>query len=223
MERFDRYNPDDNKKLWNLYGKDGSKFKVEKGVDFGHAITIHKSQGRTTKNVFFDANTITKRDKKIMENGQQISTERQSLGYVGLSRASENLFVNMGWAPFNEVANVEEVGEIKTPEAPKSTVQETPEVFEVDQFAVTLFPGGKMVFANGNEVTDTTIQNKVKIKKEARYGVLRTSAYNNSNYYVLSDNTILGAGKSNLGKETVKDSTIKERILAKVIAFKKNC
>ena len=38
-----------------------------------------------------------------MEKDKQISTENQSLGYVGLSRASENLFVNEGWVSFEEM------------------------------------------------------------------------------------------------------------------------
>lgn len=109
MEAYSKSNPSDaHKGLFKKYGSDMSNFIVEKGIDFGHAITIHKAQGRTTKNVFFDANTITKHDVRILENGEQISTERQSLGYVGLSRASENLFVNTGWIDFKEINTPEE-------------------------------------------------------------------------------------------------------------------
>ncbi len=104
MENYNKSKPSDVHK--GLYGSNATNFIVEKGIDFGHAITIHKSQGRTTKNVFFDANTIIKSDIKIFENDKQISTERQSLGYVGLSRASENLYVNMGWVDFETVDNV---------------------------------------------------------------------------------------------------------------------
>ena len=120
MESYNKSNPSDaHKNLFKRYGSDMSNFIVEKGIDFGHAITIHKAQGRTTKNVFFDANTITKHDVKILENGEQISTERQSLGYVGLSRASENLFVNTGWIDFKEINTPEEYNRSFEKDTPK--------------------------------------------------------------------------------------------------------
>ena len=109
FESFDKTEPSkEHAKLLSFYKTESNNFIVEKGIDFGHAITVHKSQGRTTKNVFFDANTIKKGDTKIMEKDVQISTENQSLGYVGLSRASENLFINEGWVSFKEIDTVEE-------------------------------------------------------------------------------------------------------------------
>lgn len=99
---FELYNEDglnlnnDVKDLVKYYGKNLEKFVIKKGIDYGHAITIHKSQGMTIENVFFDASTITKYDIDIIENNQQISTERQALSYVGLSRASKNLYVLEG-------------------------------------------------------------------------------------------------------------------------------
>ncbi len=115
FEPYDKINPTKKQlKLLNIYGKNRNLFVIEKGIDFGHAITVHKSQGRTTKNVFFDANTLTQYDVKILENGKQISTERQSLGYVGMSRASENLFVNEGWVNFTEINTVPETQQSET-------------------------------------------------------------------------------------------------------------
>lgn len=71
------------------------ELKIEKGIDYGHAITIHKSQGSTVKNVFFDANTLPKGEgSKLFRQGEQIGTEKHSLLYVGMSRASDSLFVN---------------------------------------------------------------------------------------------------------------------------------
>jgi DNA replication protein DnaC len=104
--QMELYTPSSHQELLRVYGSNKSKFIVEKGVDFGHAITIHKAQGRTTKNVFFDANTISQNhDIPVYDNGIQISTERQCLGYVGMSRASKNLFVNQGWVPFTTIPN----------------------------------------------------------------------------------------------------------------------
>ena len=75
--------------------KSNPELKIEKGIDYGHAITIHKSQGSTVKNVFFDANTLPKGEgSKLFRQGEQIGTEKHSLLYVGMSRASDSLFVN---------------------------------------------------------------------------------------------------------------------------------
>lgn len=68
---------------------------VEKGIDLGHAITIHKSQGSTVKNVFFDASTLPKGSSSKLFQGQtQIGNEKHSLIYVAMSRASGKLVVN---------------------------------------------------------------------------------------------------------------------------------
>jgi len=95
------YNPNTNKmELYNyiVHGellKNFAELKVEKGIDYGHAITIHKSQGSTIKNVFFDASTLPQgTSSKLIQNGNQISTEKHSLIYVALSRASNMLVIN---------------------------------------------------------------------------------------------------------------------------------
>ena len=83
---------------YNSHGaivKSSPEMKVEKGVDYGHAITIHKSQGSTVENVFFDSNTLPKGSSSILMRGQNIvGSEKKSLIYVALSRASKNLYIN---------------------------------------------------------------------------------------------------------------------------------
>jgi hypothetical protein len=93
----------------------------------------------------------------------------------------------------------------------------------VNQFNITVTPDGTMYYDNGKEVTDQTIKNKVNIRKELQDGTLRTSVYNNSNYFVLLDGRVLGSGKSNLGKESITDPKIKEAILAKAVTYRKQC
>ena len=93
----------------------------------------------------------------------------------------------------------------------------------VNQFNITVTPDGKMFYANGKELTDQTTKNKVNVRKELQDGTLRSSIYNNSNYFVLLDDRIVGSGKTNLGKESVTDPKIKEAILAKAITYKKTC
>lgn len=94
---------------------------------------------------------------------------------------------------------------------------------KVNQFNITLKPDGTMFYDNGKEVTDQTTKNKVNIRKELQDGTLRSSVYNNSNYFVLLDGKVLGSGKTNLGKESIIDPKIKEDILAKAITYKKTC
>jgi len=94
---------------------------------------------------------------------------------------------------------------------------------KVEQFNITIKPDGKMFYENGNEVTDQTTKNKVNVRKELQDKTLRSSIYNGANYFVLSDDRIVGSGKTNLGKESITDNTIKEKILAKAVTYKKEC
>jgi hypothetical protein len=75
------------------YGID-SKLKVEKGIDFGHAVTIHKSQGTTVDNVFFNAATLPKSSALLFQGDKQVGTEKHSLAYVGVSRAAKKLVID---------------------------------------------------------------------------------------------------------------------------------
>jgi len=185
---------------------------IEKGIDFGHAITIHKSQGSTIKNVFFDASSLpTSSSSKLTVNGEVMGTEKHSLLYVGVSRASEYLGIN-----YANPSNFYDVAE-------EPVVEQKSRVVKVDQYQITVQPDGKMLFANGTEVTDQTIKNKVDIKIAYQDGTLRISVYNNNKYFVLSNNKILGSGKTNLGKETVTDPKIKQEILDKAVLYKPKC
>jgi hypothetical protein len=88
MEKFDNLRHGQLKKT-------NSELYVEKGIDFGHAVTIHKSQGSTVKNVFVDANTLPKgTSSQLFKNNTLIGNEKHSLIYVAMSRASEKLVVN---------------------------------------------------------------------------------------------------------------------------------
>lgn len=90
MEQFDKFN-DLHKQIKNSY----SELVVEKGIDFGHAVTVHKAQGATYKNAFFDANSLPKGSSSELYNGnERVGSEKHSLIYVGMSRASDNLYVS---------------------------------------------------------------------------------------------------------------------------------
>lgn len=94
---------------------------------------------------------------------------------------------------------------------------------KVDQFNLLVKSDGTMFYDNGKEVTNQTIKNKANIRKELQDGTLKVSTYNNSNYFVLSDNRVVSSGKTTLGKESVTDPKIKEMILDKAVKYKKDC
>jgi len=90
-DKMEKYSPLMHKDLRKSF----PELYVEKGVDLGHAITIHKSQGSTVKNVFFDADTLPKGNASNLFNGpNKIGNEKHSLIYVAMSRASKKLVVN---------------------------------------------------------------------------------------------------------------------------------
>jgi len=89
--KMERYSAD----KYFQFKKDFAEVYVEKGIDLGHALTIHKSQGSTIKNVFFDANSLPKGSSSKLYNGDTlIGTEKQSLIYVGMSRTSNLLAIS---------------------------------------------------------------------------------------------------------------------------------
>lgn len=67
---------------------------VAKNVDYGYAVTAHKVQGSTYKNVFIDENNL-EFDKRIIAgpDGKPFSYERNNLLYVALSRPTTKAVV----------------------------------------------------------------------------------------------------------------------------------
>jgi hypothetical protein len=89
--KMEAYNPAVHSKLKSS----SPELYVEKGLDFGHAITIHKAQGSTIKNVFFDATTLPSgSSSKLFQGENQVGNEKHSLIYVAMSRTSNKLVVN---------------------------------------------------------------------------------------------------------------------------------
>ena len=77
----------------------------DKDIDYGHAITIHKSQGATIKNVYFDVESLNAASNTpiLDENNKQVTTERQAIAYVALSRSSNKMVVYTGNSYFEPV------------------------------------------------------------------------------------------------------------------------
>ncbi|MCB0369444.1 MAG: AAA family ATPase, partial [Bdellovibrionales bacterium] len=64
--------------------KENGKLIVSKDIDYGYAMTVHKSQGSTYDNVFVDEDNI---------NLNRKNKERNQLKYVAFTRASKNVYV----------------------------------------------------------------------------------------------------------------------------------
>ena len=69
------------------------QLKFDKGIDYGYATTIHKSQGLTIENVYFDIKSIEKSRGRtpVMLGDKAVTTEKNALYYVGMSRASNKV------------------------------------------------------------------------------------------------------------------------------------
>jgi hypothetical protein len=98
MEKYDYKQHGDTKKFpLNLI--------FDKGIEYGYAITIHKSQGLTKDYVFFHADKLSPSDLPIVNNEGQVTTENQSLAYVAMSRAAKKLTVYPGNTKFEVFDN----------------------------------------------------------------------------------------------------------------------
>lgn len=115
MERFDV------KKHAGIKSNGQGSLKIDKDIDYGHAITIHKSQGATIENVYFDSGSLNAaRNTPIVDtDGNQITTEKQSLAYVAMSRSKNKLVVYEGENTFEMITSDKE--ETVKQEAPKKT------------------------------------------------------------------------------------------------------
>jgi hypothetical protein len=107
--RMEKYNPTTHR---GIKTSGQGSLLLEKDIDYGHAITIHKSQGTTIENVYFDASSLSyaPNTQVIDSNGKQITTEKQALAYVAMSRSKNKLVVYEGDISFEmiEVPKTEE-------------------------------------------------------------------------------------------------------------------
>jgi exodeoxyribonuclease-5 len=72
--------------------KDNKSKKVGKDIDYGYALTIHKLQGSTMKNIAIDLHDIV-----YPTNNPNVFTDvdtRNRLLYVGLSRTNEKALIH---------------------------------------------------------------------------------------------------------------------------------
>jgi hypothetical protein len=161
----------------------------------------------------------------VNNNGVPVETIPASIFDNGFEKVQLTLsgLGNKGSAPEVEDSVIVELLDKTNVSSPTAPSLSNVRKIQVDQFDISIRANGKMYYSNGNEVTDKVTQNKVNIRKELQDGTLRTSIYNKSNYFVLLDDTIVGSGKTNLGKETITDPNIRKAILAKAVTYKKQC
>ena len=93
-----------------------------KDVDYGHAITIHKSQGSTIDNVYFDTSSLkAATNTPIIDSDEnQITTEKMSLAYVAMSRSKNKLVISI------EDNDFEMLQVLKEAKAPVTKQEEQP-------------------------------------------------------------------------------------------------
>jgi hypothetical protein len=109
-----------------LYDKDKHKginanLEIDKGVDFGYGITVHKSQGMTIPIVYFDTSSLSVvTNTVITRNGVKFNTEKNALYYVGMSRAAKKLVVpknivatDFTYNEFTDGVSVDEAPEVE--------------------------------------------------------------------------------------------------------------
>ncbi len=66
----------------------------KKGADYGYAMTVHKSQGSTIKNVYLELDSIDSFPERDVKSGDRVvNSMKNALYYVGASRASEKLVI----------------------------------------------------------------------------------------------------------------------------------
>lgn len=71
-----------------------SHLVLKKGVDYGYAMTVHKSQGSTIKNVYLELDSIDGfPEKDVVSGKEKINSVKNSLYYVAASRASDKLVI----------------------------------------------------------------------------------------------------------------------------------
>ena len=76
----------------DIYKSDGHTLLTSKDLDYGFAITVHKTQGSTYNNIFVDGNNIIYNKFNLPVKDIKL---RNRLLYVALSRPKENAFINM--------------------------------------------------------------------------------------------------------------------------------
>lgn len=130
------YNPSND--LIELYDAQKHKginanLEMDKGVDFGYGITVHKSQGMTIPIVYFDTNSLSVvSDTTITRNGEKFNTEKNALYYVGMSRAATKLVV-----PKNIVGNyAEDRSAAQITDGVKPVVNNQEEIFDPIQLFI---------------------------------------------------------------------------------------
>lgn len=142
----------------------------EKDVDYGYAITIHKSQGTTINNVFFLADSINSaQDTKVVDStGNQITTEKNALYYVAMSRGRNRLVVDQGSLNYKTIET--------------SVDMETPEVNSEEPFDIQIFEPTTSNPESLTQVMDNNV-NEVQKNADVELSTLQQEVVNNWDQY----------------------------------------
>lgn len=109
-----------------LNSPEGANVTVDPNISFGYALTAHKAQGGTYKNVFVDEHNMSAfaKDRKVYDRQNNFfSWEQNQLKYVGFSRAAKNLHIFTN-KPITEDSNLE----VRKAEPLPEPIREVPEI-----------------------------------------------------------------------------------------------
>lgn len=143
---------------------------IAKNIDYGYAVTAHKAQGSTYKNVYIDENNL-EFDKRIISDnsGKPFSYERNNLLYVALSRPTTKAVV----------LSRHTESTINTNQASEGELQNTRNISQNMQ-QPTIIPSGPVM--NVSDVTAMKI-------KDGRKDVMNTGNLLQEGTYYLKDGT----------------------------------
>lgn len=159
----------------------GANVIVEPNLAFGYALTAHKAQGGTYKNVFVDEKNMSAfaKERKVYDRDNTFfAYEQNQLKYVGMSRASENLHIFTD-KPITESSSFTKNVEEETPKLSNKQI-------EVQRAALQMASDNIEKVKNG---TKTLTNRTVKIP----------SGVYDIGEGVFVDITYLGVAKVNLG------------------------
>lgn len=163
-----------------------AELEVKEGLDFGYAITVHKSQGATFKHVFYNSTTSGIAKGVMTENGVQVGFESDALDYVGMSRASETLTVlydEKRSKKFKSQSNQEEQRNALKEDSPKEEItleslldsgmftQVSGYEDESPRGQDTPFDVGRAIFQNQETISDKRMLQAI-VKMDGKYAPL---------------------------------------------------
>ena len=163
---------------FNKFNKQHTSWKnshlvLKKGVDYGYAMTVHKSQGSTIKNVYLELDSINGfPEKDVVSGKEKINSVKNSLYYVAASRASDKLVI-LDNIEFDEEIDLSEENTTQ-PEVSTQEKSVSANVEVVDRYSdADVKSNPDKIYVFGNNVNDTGKKGQAIIRdNENAFGIV---------------------------------------------------